>query len=88
MLLRRALALARADVPSLQTTNVVADGRLERTGESPELEGKDIEEAIAITRHLLGLLVIFIGESLTLRLIHKAFPDATNRMMVESEEHQ
>jgi hypothetical protein len=85
-LLRRALVLARADVPSLQTTKVAADGRLERTEESPAKERKDNEEAIAITAHLLGLLVTFIGESLTSRLTRNAFPDATKVIVVPEED--
>jgi hypothetical protein len=86
VLLRRALALARADVPLLQTTEVTAEGRLERIEDPPADAGKDSEAAITITAHLLELLVVFIGESLTLRLIHKALPDAPDRIIVESED--
>ena len=35
------------------------------------------EAAVAITAHLLGLLVTFIGEPLTLRLVREAWPDAS-----------
>jgi hypothetical protein len=77
-LLRRALALARADVPSLQTITLKPDGSLEG------LEGLAVDTpnggpgaAVAITAHLLGLLVTFIGEPLTLRLVREACPDAS-----------
>lgn len=76
-LLRRALALARADVPSLRNVKVTADGRLEEIGEFAVDAGTDIEAAIVITEHLLALLVTFIGESLTLRLMRNAWPDAS-----------
>ena len=72
-LLRRALALARAEVPSLQSIKVGADGRLEGF----ELLAADtgIDVAAAITVRLLGLLVTFIGEPLTLALVREAWPD-------------
>jgi hypothetical protein len=76
-LLRRALALAKADVPSLQNVKVTADGRLEGIGEFGPDEGTDIEAASAITEHLLELLVTFVGESLTLRLMRDAWPEAS-----------
>jgi len=86
-LLRRALALARVDVPSLKGITVGADGRLqgldsfaadsgagaERGGANREAE----EAAVAITAHLLGLLVTFIGEPITLRLVRESWPDAS-----------
>jgi hypothetical protein len=34
-----------------------------------------IEAAVAITAHLLGLLVTLIGEPLTVRLVRDAWPD-------------
>lgn len=80
---RRALVLARAVVPSLQSVKVGADGRLEGfeqiaadtgTGAGGAVEG---EAAVAITAHLLGLLVTFIGEPLTLRLVRDAWPNAS-----------
>ena len=76
-LLRRAVALARADVPSLQSVKVTADGRLEGAKELAADAGMDVEAAIAITEHVLELLVNFIGEPLTLRLMRDAWPDAS-----------
>lgn len=77
-LLRRALALARADVPALDAVQIGPDGRLE--GLEELLAGADnagADAATAITTHLLGLLVTFVGEPLTLRLVREAWPDAS-----------
>jgi hypothetical protein len=84
-LVRRALVLARADAPSLQTVKVTADGRLEGIGESA-VDASDVEAATAITAHLLGLLVTFIGEPLTLRLLRDVWPDEASRTIVEPED--
>lgn len=77
-LLRRALALAQADVPSLQTVKVTANGRLEGIEEFAAAVGNaGVEATTAITAHLLGLLATFIGEALMLRLVRQAWPDAS-----------
>ena len=85
-LLRRALALARTDVSSLETVKVTADGRLEGIEEVAANANEDVDAAIAITAHLLALLVTFIGESLTLRLMRETFADVSGRMIVEPED--
>ncbi len=72
---RRALVLARAEVPSLQSVKVGADGRLEDFEQLAADTGTDAAAAAAITAHLLGLLVTFIGKPLTLTLVHEAWPD-------------
>ena len=69
-LVRRALALARADEPALQQVSIKANGSLEG------LEEVAIDPIVAIIAHFLGLLVTFIGEPLTLRLLRDAWPDA------------
>ncbi|MBP3959860.1 hypothetical protein J8F10_31820 [Gemmata sp. G18] len=73
-LLSRALALATAEAPELAAARVRTDGALEG------LEGfpydHDTGAGVAIVTHLLGLLVTFIGEPLTLRLVRDAWPDA------------
>ena len=77
-LLRRALTLARAEVPSLQNVKISADGRLDGFEESVAdkgVGGTGDEAAVAITAHLLGLLVTFIGEPLTLRLERAVWSD-------------
>lgn len=69
-LLGRAIALSRADAPSVQGLKVSADGSvvgLERVGDDAGVE---------IIAQLLGLLVTFIGEALTMRLVREAWPDA------------
>ena len=75
-LLRRALALARLEVPALETVNVTTDGRLQ--GLEKVADGHHCDEAAGeIVAHLLHLLDTFIGRSLTLRLVRNAWPDAT-----------
>ena len=78
-LLRRALVLASAEVTSLQSLKVGAEGRLEGfeqlAADTGTVAGN--EAAVAITAHLLGLLGTFIGEPLTLRLVREAWPDTS-----------
>jgi hypothetical protein len=83
-LMRRALALARADVPSLQSAKITAEGRLEGIEEQPVDAQNNVEAGIAITAHLLVLLVAFIGEPLTLRLMRDVWPDAPDRTTTKS----
>ena len=76
-LLRRALVLASAEVPSLHSVKIGADGRLqgfEQIVADKRAGGARDEAAVAITAHLLGLLATFIGEPLTLRLERAAWP--------------
>jgi hypothetical protein len=76
-LLRRALALARAEVPALQSITLKADGSMEGLEEIAAGSGSGgVEAAAALTAHLLGLLVTFVGEPITLRLVREAWPDA------------
>ena len=77
-LLRRSLALARADAPSLDAVTIKPDGSLEGLEAlvADTREGGP-EAVVEIVAHLLGLLVTFIGESLTLRLVREAWPDAS-----------
>lgn len=84
-LLCRALALAAADIPALKGVKVGADARLE--GLESLGGGKARHEAaVAITAHLLDLLVTFIGERLTLRLVREVWPDtALQGSHLESE---
>ena len=75
-LLRRALSLACAEVPSLQSIKVGPDGRFvgfeQIAFESPSAE---VVAAVAITSQLLGLLGSFIGEPLTRSLLREAWPE-------------
>lgn len=74
-LLRRALMLAKEELPSLQSVKVGADGRLEGFDEFIAQSGDDAgnRAAVAITTHLLQLLVTFIGEPLTLTIVRAAW---------------
>ena len=79
-LMRRALVLASAEVPSLQSVSVAADGRLEGFEQLTvdiETAAHGSEAAVTVTAHLLGLLGTFIGEPLTLKLIREAWPDTS-----------
>ena len=86
----RALTLAQAEVPSLCSVRVAADGALQglsnvepqgtmgkdqadnqQSGEDPPGE----DGAILIAR-ILGLLLTFLGEALTLSLLRDAWPNA------------
>ena len=75
-LLRRALMLARAEVPSLQCVEVGPDGHFvgfeQIASESPSAGEV---AAVAITSQLLGLLGSFIGEPLTRSLLRETWPD-------------
>lgn len=74
-LMRRALTLARAEVPALHCVQITAEGSVEGLDEVAA-EGRT-EAAAAITMHLLELLVTFVGERITLKLVHEAWPDAS-----------
>ena len=80
-LLRRALVLARAEVPALHRLTDKADGSLEGleavAADAGNSEVGGGPAAVAITAHLLGLLVTFIGEPLTVPLVREAGPDAS-----------
>jgi hypothetical protein len=77
-LLRRALARARAEVPSLHDITEKADGSIEGLKElATDAPNAGIDAAVAITAHLLGLLVTLIGEPLTVRLVREAWPDTS-----------
>jgi len=79
-LLRRALVLASADVPSVENLKVGPEGRLEgfeKLAADPRAASAGSEAAVAITAHLLGLLGTFIGEPLTLRLVREAWPETS-----------
>lgn len=75
-LLRRAVTLAAAQMSAVRGANVGSDVRIEDveeilTGQESALQ----ESAFAITAQLLELLVTFIGEPLTRRLVREACPE-------------
>ena len=78
----RALKLARPEAPDLITVQIAADGSLQdlseldtQIGIGRKQPGKG--EVILIAR-LLGLLLIFLGEALTLNLMRDLWPDAAS----------
>lgn len=75
-LLSRALALARAQDPLLNSIQVRADGALEGCEAIEESHHAGQAEMVLVAS-LLELLVTFIGEPLTLRLVRDAWPDAS-----------
>jgi hypothetical protein len=88
-LMSRAMAMAKNEVPSLAAVHVGADGSLE--GLDPPVHDQDTgaggHAGVVVVAQLLGLLVTFIGEPLTLRLVRDAWPNASvGGMDVASEE--
>jgi hypothetical protein len=74
----RALVLARSEAPGLSAAEVTADGYLQWNAElNRQLDSHDAGDGeIILLAQLLGLLLIFIGENLTLRLLLDAWPEA------------
>ena len=68
-LLMRALTLAKREASILEGVQVKDDGSLEG------LTGETMEAGEVLIAHLIGLLETFIGEALTLRLLHDVWPD-------------
>lgn len=76
-LLRRALMLARMDAPALVDLKVADDGTfLYPGGFDAATESELAAAGSALTHELLDLLVTFVGEALTLRLLHEVWPKA------------
>ena len=75
-LLSRALALASAEVPWLRAVQVNADGTLEglETLHAQLNPAEFLEGRVVLLAQLLGLLVAFIGPSLTSRLVGEIWP--------------
>jgi hypothetical protein len=77
-LLARALTLAKGESSWLQEVKINPDGSFDYTTELlAEFETeKAVRGGVAIVTQLLGLLITFIGEALTLRLVHDVWPNA------------
>ena len=75
-LLSRALGMAGAQVQWLRAVHVKTDGSLEGLQDLNGQIGPDefLEGAVVLLAGLLGLLVTFIGEALTLRLVLEIWP--------------
>jgi len=78
-LLSRALVLASAEVSWLRGLHVQPDGALGGLDELPPQLDSDsrFEGGVVLLAQLLGLLVAFIGETLTLRLVREIWPKAS-----------
>jgi hypothetical protein len=82
----RALVLARSEAPSLNAVRVSSNGAIVglaeiehqldidkiQAGEFPAGEGE-----IILLAHLLGLLLLFLGDAITMRLLMITWPGAT-----------
>ena len=68
-LLARSLTLAKRESPALTAVEVQPDGSLKG------LKGEAAEAHPILVGYLLSLLITFIGETLTMRLVHDAWPD-------------
>jgi hypothetical protein len=77
-LLSRALTLARAEAPSLSAVQVAADGSLQGLDElEPQIDKDQAREGgVILIAHLIGLLLTFIGEGLTLSMVQAVWPEA------------
>ena len=77
-LLTRALALARAEAPSLSAVQVGADGSLKGLDDLEPQSGKDLSKTggAVLIAQLLGLLLTFVGEGMTLRLVQNVWPES------------
>jgi hypothetical protein len=81
----RALVLARSEAPSLHAAQIAADGSLQGLGEIENQIDGDTEHAdedgageqgVLLIARLLGLLLVFLGEALTLSLLRVTWPGA------------
>jgi hypothetical protein len=71
VLASRALVLAKADAPGLNAAQVAVDGKL---------QGMDANQAgeagVVLIARILGLLLMLLGQALTLQLLRDAWPGA------------
>jgi len=76
----RALTLAKSEDPSLGSVRVAADGNLEGVSSVESVNNADMNRAheggVILISRLLGLLLIFLGEGLTMNLIRDVWPNA------------
>jgi len=76
-LLSRALALAGDEFHWLKAIHVGADGSLEGLDEVQLTDAEIAEGEAVLVAQLIGLLVTFIGATLTLQLLRQAWPEAS-----------
>ena len=83
----RALTQAKSEAPDLWAVKVAADGSLRGLGEFEPNSNIERNQAgddqtgegggITLIARLLGLLLIFLGDAVTLSLLQDVWPDAT-----------
>ena len=84
-LMARALAIAKGETRSLDPVQVQLDGSLDGID---GIGQKDAEAAVVVLVHLLSLLVTFVGERMTLRLVFDVWPEASlDEKDSSAEEH-
>jgi hypothetical protein len=83
-LISRAVAMAKAEAPSLEPLQVQSDGSLQGFH---GVEQRDAEAGTVVVVYLLSLLVAFIGTPLTISLVRDAWPDASlDKLDLRAEE--
>jgi len=89
-LLSRALTLARAEAPSLSAVQIAADGSLKGLDElEPQIDKEQAKDGgVILIAKLIGLLLTFIGEGLTLRLVQDVWPEAAFDGRVSEKERK
>jgi len=79
------LALSKPEAPGLDAVQIAADGSIRGLDESYPQTDKDrnrahdnevTERGVILIARLLGLLLIFLGESLTFSLLQVQWPSA------------
>jgi hypothetical protein len=79
-LAKRALTLARSEVPRLSAVHVAEDGNLQGISASELPTDMERERAydggVILISQLLALLLTFLGQALTMNLIRNVWPDA------------
>ena len=84
----RALTQAKSEAPGLWAAQIASDGALEGLGEfepqpddfEPQLgSGKEQVDdgGVILIDHILGLLLIFLGQAITLNLLRNTWPGAS-----------
>jgi hypothetical protein len=76
VLLSRAMALSNAEASWLRAVRIKTDGSLEGFDEpAAQVDPEEFAEGIVVlVTQLLGLLVAFIGENLTVHLVREVWP--------------
>ncbi|MBC7983548.1 MAG: hypothetical protein H7Y02_06815 [Candidatus Obscuribacterales bacterium] len=72
----RAVSLAQVEAPALRSVRVTAETSLEGWEEiaAQATANETFNSSVELLAQLLGLLVVFIGENLTLRLVGELWP--------------